>query len=188
MKNCFSDLVSRLFSVEIGEIKKEASRSFAHITEGAAELADMVIELMFPERSHSVGSTEKAAELATEVYRLLSDLLTSLGFDGETVASAVFAALPDVKMLLAKDVGMIYRGDPAAVSPLEVLLCYPGFYAIAVHRLAHLLYLRGVPYLPRMMTEYAHSKTGIDIHPGAKIGSGFSIDHGTVWLSVRLPR
>jgi hypothetical protein len=90
MKNCFSDLVSRLFSVEIGEIKKETNRSFAHITEGAAELADMVIELMFPERSHYVGSPEKAAELAIEAYRLLSDLLTALGCDGGDIATDVF--------------------------------------------------------------------------------------------------
>ena len=87
--------------------------------------------------------------------------------------------LPEVRQLLLTDVDAAYEGDPAARSYEEIILSYPCMEAIAIQRLAHLLYLREVPLLPRMMTEWAHSHTGIDIHPGAQIGSHFFIDHGT---------
>ena len=80
---------------------------------------------------------------------------------------------------LTKDISFAYESDPAAGSMDEIILCYPGFLAVFVYRLAHILYLHGIPLIPRMMSEYAHSKTGIDIHPGAKIASPFFIDHGT---------
>ena len=80
---------------------------------------------------------------------------------------------------LSEDIAFAYESDPAAESIDEIILCYPGFLAVFVYRLAHILYLHGIPLLPRMMSEYAHSKTGIDIHPGAKIASPFFIDHGT---------
>lgn len=88
-------------------------------------------------------------------------------------------ALPAIKKTLLTDIEATYSGDPAARSLEEIVLCYPGFYAIMVHRLAHQMYQLGIPYLPRMMSEYAHSQTGIDIHPGARIGDFFCIDHGT---------
>jgi len=87
--------------------------------------------------------------------------------------------LPHIRNTLERDVESAYRGDPAARSHHEIIFCYPGLEAIAVYRLAHELHRLNVPYLPRMMTEVAHAKTGIDIHPGAKIGPGFFIDHGT---------
>jgi serine O-acetyltransferase len=87
--------------------------------------------------------------------------------------------LPAVREILDTDVAAAYKGDPAARSHHEIIFCYPGLEAITVYRLAHELLTLGVPYVPRMMTEYAHSKTGIDIHPGARIGPGFFIDHGT---------
>ena len=90
-----------------------------------------------------------------------------------------FAAAPGIRKMLREDVRAGYEGDPAARSELEVVLSYPGFRAIAVHRVAHALRALGVPLLPRMMSERAHSRTGIDIHPGATIGPGFFIDHGT---------
>ena len=91
-----------------------------------------------------------------------------------------FAAnLPGVRALLDTDVQAAYHGDPAARSVDEVLLCYPGVFAIIHHRLAHELYKLGVPLLARIVSELAHAETGIDIHPGAQIGSGFFIDHGT---------
>jgi serine O-acetyltransferase len=80
---------------------------------------------------------------------------------------------------LRKDAEAIVREDPAAKNVDEVILTYPGFYAIAIYRMAHVLYKLEVPYIPRMLTEYAHQKTGIDIHPGAQIGAYFCIDHGT---------
>jgi serine O-acetyltransferase len=88
-------------------------------------------------------------------------------------------SLPRVKTTLETDAEALYQSDPAASSVHEVRLAYPGFYAIAVHRLAHLLALAKVPLLPRLMSEKAHQETGIDIHPDAIIGAGFMIDHGT---------
>jgi len=87
--------------------------------------------------------------------------------------------LPDLRSILELDVQAAYEGDPAAKSFHEIIFCYPGLEAVSIYRIAHELLLLGVPLVPRMMTEYAHSKTGIDIHPGARIGPGFFIDHGT---------
>src|SRR5579883_2495411 len=87
--------------------------------------------------------------------------------------------LPDVRMQLEQDVQAAFEGDPAAKSYHEVIFCYPGLEAVSVYRIAHELLLLGVPLIPRMMTEYAHARTGIDIHPGARIMPGFFIDHGT---------
>jgi serine O-acetyltransferase len=88
-------------------------------------------------------------------------------------------ALPEVREILQTDVTAAYEGDPAATSTDEVILAYPGVEAIAVHRMAHLLYQEHVALIPRIMTEWVHNKTGIDIHPGAQIGPHFFIDHGT---------
>jgi serine O-acetyltransferase len=99
--------------------------------------------------------------------------------DTESIALDILSKLPGLKEALIKDVQAIYEGDPAAVSPEEVILSYPGFYAISIYRIAHEFYLRKIPYISRMMTEYAHEKTGIDIHAGATIGEYFFIDHGT---------
>jgi serine O-acetyltransferase len=87
--------------------------------------------------------------------------------------------LPEVRKTLELDVDAAFRGDPAARSHHEIIFCYPGLEAITVYRVAHELHGLGVPFIPRMMTEFAHAKTGIDIHPGATIGPGFFIDHGT---------
>jgi serine O-acetyltransferase len=87
--------------------------------------------------------------------------------------------LPDLRDKLAQDVQAAFEGDPAAKSYHEIIFCYPGLEAVTVYRIAHELFVLGVPLIPRMMTECAHSKTGIDIHPGARIGPSFFIDHGT---------
>ncbi len=96
-----------------------------------------------------------------------------------TIARDFIGALPEVRRLLATDVRAAFEGDPAATSPAETILCYPGILALMCQRLAHELQARGVPLLPRIITEHAHSLTGIDIHPGAQIGAHFFIDHGT---------
>jgi len=95
------------------------------------------------------------------------------------ITNRFLARLPEVRRLLSTDVRAGYEGDPAATSADEVIFCYPGLTAIVAQRLAHVLYGLGVPIIPRMMTEHAHSLTGIDIHPGAQIGESFFIDHGT---------
>jgi serine O-acetyltransferase len=98
---------------------------------------------------------------------------------GQAKAIAFLEQLPDLRKILAMDVQAAYDGDPACKSLDEVIFCYPGLEAITVYRLAHLLHALEVPLIPRMMTEWAHSRTGIDIHPGATIGRYFFIDHGT---------
>ena len=95
------------------------------------------------------------------------------------VTMAFLQQLPEVRVLVAGDVQAAFEGDPAAANTEEVILCYPGVLAVAVHRLAHPLHRLGVPLLPRMMNEWAHRVTGVDIHPGARIGPHFFIDHGT---------
>lgn len=122
--------------------------------------------------------------LAEQVYRAL--LYNDEELDkGEArrqaaqVADEFVDELPRLQQLLIKDAEAAFEGDPAAQSPEEVILCYPGMHAILVHRIAHELYVRNVPLIPRLMSEQAHSVTGIDIHPGATIGEYFFIDHGT---------
>ena len=99
--------------------------------------------------------------------------------DPSELASNFLSELPTIRGLLRTDVEAAYEGDPAAQSFEEIILAYPSLEAIAVQRMAHVLYIYGIPLIPRMMTEWVHSKTGIDIHPGAEIGSHFFIDHGT---------
>lgn len=105
------------------------------------------------------------------------------GGDFEAIAQQktieLLKRLPDLRLVLEQDVQAAYEGDPAAKGFHEIIFCYPGLEAITVYRIAHELLLLGVPLIPRMMTEHAHQKTGIDIHPGARIGRGFFIDHGT---------
>lgn len=97
----------------------------------------------------------------------------------ETVACGFFEKLPEIQEMLLKDVQAGFDGDPAAKSKEEIIFSYPGLLAICTYRLAHVLYLEKVPFIPRIMTEYAHDHTGIDINPGATIGEYFFIDHGT---------
>ena len=106
------------------------------------------------------------------------------GHEGCRVVAALvvdefFEELPKIRVIMAKDLEAAVRGDPAAKSADEVILSYPGFQAIAVHRVAHFFWTRQVPIIPRMMSELVHGRTGIDIHPGAEIGESFFIDHGT---------
>ena len=97
----------------------------------------------------------------------------------ENLTAAFLEQLPPIRALVETDLQAAYDGDPAASSRAEIIIAYPGLYAITVNRLAHALYELNVPLIPRIMTEYAHSRTGIDIHPGARIGRYFFIDHGT---------
>jgi serine O-acetyltransferase len=128
---------------------------------------------------------EAALQLSELEQRLRKEIAKSLemhpvaGRDAETVTLDFLRKLPDVRCIIQTDVEAAYQGDPAAASKEEVVLAYPGVEAVAVFRLAHALHTLGVAFLPRMMTEWAHSRTGIDLHPGAEIGSHFFIDHGT---------
>ena len=101
------------------------------------------------------------------------------GRNAEDITAEFLSKLPEIRAYVETDLQAFYDGDPAASSKPEVIIAYPGLYAITVNRLAHVLYQLDVPLIPRIMTEYAHSRTGIDIHPGAQIGRYFFIDHGT---------
>jgi serine O-acetyltransferase len=107
------------------------------------------------------------------------DLETDFESRAEEIVLRFLDRMPDLRHILAEDVQAAYDGDPAAKSLVEIVFCYPGVAAVTVYRMAHELHRLGVPLLPRMMTEYAKGKTGIDIHPGATIGRRFFIDHGT---------
>ena len=134
---------------------------------------------------------DKAEEtlLIRALYRLRDQLVAAMRFQdlqGEDPVKAADAIctgfaerLPEIKRLLLLDVEALYEGDPAAVCREEVMITYPGFRAICIFRIAHELYVLKAPLIPRIMTEYAHEKTGIDIHPGATVGEYFFIDHGT---------
>jgi serine O-acetyltransferase len=157
-----------------------------------AACADL-LSLMFPGfRSEALVNSEDLAD-KTRVRirnlhaRLKKEICRSLGkippdnateAKAEEVLSAFLKKLPAVRRLLWTDIDAAYEGDPAAKSYEEIILAYPALEAIAIYRMAHLLYDK-VPLIPRIMTEWAHSRTGIDIHPGAEIGSHFFIDHGT---------
>lgn len=135
---------------------------------------------------------ETATLVASVLERLQDEVAKSLEYappdgvlmpDVDALAEAethrLVAALPCVRELLATDVEAAYNGDPAALSKEEVIVAYPFIETIAVQRLAHQLYRKGIPLIPRIMTEWAHSRTGMDLHPGAEIGTHFFIDHGT---------
>lgn len=120
--------------------------------------------------------------------KILHDLKTQLdiavftskkAIDIDTIIEKIKSSYLELKTLLKGDLDAFLKGDPAAYDDKEIILIYPGFFAILVYRIAHIFYELEIPYIPRMMCEYAHQKTGIDIHPGAKIGKNFFIDHGT---------
>ena len=152
------------------------------------KLIKRIQTLMFPDYfSFPEDEGKSCSEVAELVFSSLKRQLTaSYSFydemsvvDTEGVAYEILEVIPKIKAALMKDVHAIYEGDPAARSPEEVILSYPGFYAISIYRLAHEFYVRNIPYIARLMTEFAHEKTGIDIHAGATIGEYFFIDHGT---------
>lgn len=118
-------------------------------------------------------------ELKLQLGQVLHKSPNEDAIDWKKVVDEFFDYIPTMHTQLLQDVNAMFSGDPAAKSENEVIRTYPGFYAIAAYRVAHQLHKSGVKIIPRMITEHAHSKTGIDIHPGAKIGNHFCIDHGT---------
>ena len=160
-----------------------------------AKLSEDMLHLLFPGFfSEEAVSSEELPSAAQEIIdqiagQLESAIAVSLRDENQpegdlqkkavSITERFFAGIPSVRALLKTDVEAAYAGDPAARSLEEIVLAYPGLEAVAIQRVAHLLYKEEIPLLPRMMTEWAHSRTGIDIHPGASIGSHFFIDHGT---------
>ena len=161
------------------------------------EIVFIVKEIVFPGFFSEAGSNastqkyhlgiqmESLSNLPAEQIRngLLffsdKDSDTSGGEDADVLALSFIEKIPEMKRVLCTDVQAMFDNDPAAKSPGEVIICYPSIQAMIHYRIAHELLLLGIPVLPRIITEIAHSETGIDIHPGAQIGEYFSIDHGT---------
>lgn len=172
-----SQFISTLFKHHQQARHQVPASAICHLVEG-------VIHLLFPvladERFETVRELEEyAASLQQNLLRILSGMEQQLPMAPEEVAQQMMQELPRIHELLLCDAEAIAAGDPAAQSMEEVIRTYPGFKAVAVHRLAHELYRLQVPLLPRVLAEYAHARTGIDIHPGAQIGTHFCIDHGT---------
>lgn len=144
--------------------------------ESVTRILDQLLAVLFPGAfgGQAVGEKSLGAFLRKSLNSIRKNLSAYT-----PLADALLEKLPEIRKMLDKDLQAAYDGDPAATSVAEVLLSYPFVQAIATHRLAHELYLMQVPFLPRMFNEVAHSRTGIDIHPGARIGPGFFIDHGT---------
>jgi len=153
-----------------------------------------LLRLLFPgflevAEPHAGLEHRTATRLRAVAARLHHEIESGIRFEGGPAAQASERArsavarlldeLPAIRTLLAADAEAAFDGDPAARSVEQIVLAYPGLQAIAVHRLAHVLYTQDIPVVPRVMTEYAHSRTGIDIHPGAVVGRRFFIDHGT---------
>ena len=170
-----NEFIQKLFAQH-----KKVDTSFPD-KEMAAQFIEQVFNFLFlPSKKH-----EQVSDLEKELD-LLKSHFSSLVYDvvhkkdkAEQIAETFFAAIPALYAKLIKDAQALLAFDPAARSVEEVLVAYPGFYATAVYRLSHQLWEQGVDILPRLFTEYAHSKTGVDIHPGASIGESFCIDHGT---------
>ncbi len=144
---------------------------------------DELTHYLFPVTEEPGLFLEHHESILYKLHHTLVDLIASVDPEGKTdkeiITEHFFASLEEIKNILINDAQLILDFDPASTSLEEIILSYPGFNAIMIYRFSHLLYKAKVPLIPRIMCEYAHSKTGIDINPGATIGSPFFIDHGT---------
>lgn len=178
--------MSEKFNIWLEGKKKELIHNDIIQMEDLILFLDHIKSLIFP------GYVEYISDLSNYLDNLvlksksnLNSLLDTVGkienasLDTKMITEAFFDELPNVERLLTTDIEALYAGDPAASSKTEIILCYPGLTAIFIYRIANVLYKLNVPILPRALSEYAHSKTGIDIHPGATIDEYFFIDHGT---------
>ena len=149
----------------------------------AERLIHAFLALLFPHYTQEAGCRADDVDAdAAALFRLLDEALTLPAIDADIrrrVSREFVATLPRIRSALLVDAAATAEGDPAASGTDEVILAYPGFFATAVHRMAHQLWIAQVPLLPRVLGELAHRSTGIDIHPGASIGKAFAIDHGT---------
>ena len=163
------------------------------------EIIDKIREVLFPgyfsrEKVDPVTLKYVIGQSVSTIFETVSEqIINSIRHDclrysqpcsdcverGQKICLDFLETIPEIRKTLATDVRATFEGDPAAKNYDEIVFSYPGIFAISVYRVAHTLYQLGVPLLPRIMTEYAHGETGIDIHPGAKIGERFVIDHGT---------
>lgn len=164
--------------------KKQQEANAVPSNKEIANWAIELIQLLYPEKSkrtlYSLDELKSEfKKLEIELRKIMESTKACIHCNHTQLAKEFFEQVPEIYRLLNTDIKAIFDGDPAAKSEFEVIRAYPGFYAISFYRLAHALYKLGIPLLPRIFTEYAHSKTGIDIHPAAEIDEYFHIDHGT---------
>lgn len=171
------DFARRLSQFNSGYCAEVPSKKLSH------EFIENLIHALFPIRQKcAVDEEEIVIELdrsRVKLRELLYAIRKGLDRSPDELVEAFFSAVPEAFEQLSADAEAVTRFDPAADCVEEIILCYPGFFAITVYRMAHILYELKVPVLPRVLGEYAHQQTGIDIHPGARIESPFFIDHGT---------
>lgn len=164
--------------------KKQQQKEQVPSNETIAGWTSNVVRTLFPQLSdHYFPDTQaintEFSKLNEELIRIMHATKACSDCDYIGISNAFFQQLPELYRVLNTDIDAIHSGDPAAHSKFEVIRAYPGFYALCFYRIAHKLIGLDVPVLPRIITEFAHSKTGIDIHPAAQIGEYFMIDHGT---------
>lgn len=149
----------------------------------AENFAEQCIEYLFPlyAKFYDCPYTEEGClyNIESQLNKILIPIRSSLDSDVKTISREFIESFPDIYLKLVKDAKAIHAFDPASESLGEIIVSYPGFYAITMYRISHRLLELGVPVLPKLLSEFAHSKTGIDINPGAIIGESFFIDHGT---------
>jgi serine O-acetyltransferase len=175
------EIFERTIAALAGGAEDALSKAVAEGLPDRDEVVDWVERckrLLLVERDRSALRSEIPA-LADRLRRLFAQVTLRGGASPDAVVLHFVERLPAVRALVAEDVEAAFEGDPAAKSFAEIVVAYPSIRAIAIYRIAHELHTQGVPVLPRMMTEHAHDRTGIDIHPGAAIGRRFFIDHGT---------
>lgn len=156
--------------------------SLGNVKRKTIELIHLIRRTICPQLSqdHKIDGPESLSKAIKILEKLIRDILPHVSEEEVSkITNEFLNELPAVAKKLVLDVRAAYEGDPAAQSIEEIMIAYPAYEAISIYRLAHILYLHKVPLIPRIMTEYAHQKTGIDIHPGATIGTHFFIDHGT---------
>ncbi|MBA3919810.1 MAG: serine acetyltransferase [Gemmatimonas sp.] len=159
--------------------RRAEDRSYPLRSQAEAVVTRLLGLLFPPFAKQPCGGPAAVDAEAADLVALLRAALEPLVPNADDVVATLTSRLPAVQTALKLDAETIASGDPAAGSVEEVIAAYPGFLAMAVHRVAHELYLLGVPMFPRVLSEWAHRETGIDIHPGAQIGAAFAIDHGT---------
>lgn len=185
VNRCIQAAAEQLLSMDLSRPGEIATHS--RLKSQTSRLLHLIRSVMYPQIfDPSLGnqglSADAVRDYLQQVAVLLRDMLDSLLDKKEQVEGTVcgfIGHLPEIVRILETDIQAAYTGDPAAKSREEIMLAYPAFEAISIFRLAHRLYELNIPLIPRIMTEFAHQSTGIDIHPGATIGDYFFIDHGT---------
>ncbi len=177
-ESAYSEFASRIMD------KRELHSCNSLLKKDSIDFLNEMIDFLFPHFSNKIyySSRDVLAKMQLLERNLISLLRKNNGKSEkltDKIATDFMKEIPKIHDMLWEDAEAIYKGDPAAENVDEVILAYPGFMAILIYRLAHLLYKLDVAIVPRIFTEYAHQITGIDIHPGAEIGSPFFIDHGT---------